>query len=226
MTKLSTGDCAASKRAAKYFSFPILTKSDTAGGDVLVYGRASDGTLDLQHQIADPQWAAKAIREWLDTGGNVRLGHDARRPVGKGVSCETDSMGATWVKSLVVEGEAKELVRKGVLTAYSVGISGALVQRDNIAKAGRIVGGSVIELSLVDRPANPSCGIQLVKSVDGIAVYSGKLLKPKKPKKPKAYPVNKAHQAAIEHKWAMADMFLNSADPAEREAARAVLGAL
>lgn len=147
--------------------FPAIVK--TAGNDVLVWGKATDSTLDTDRQVCDPAWSAKAMKKWFDTGANVRVAHNGGRPAGIGVDLVTDDDGATWVKSRVVDQNAKELVLARVLTAYSVGIHNAKLVRDVKAAGGRIAGGEIMEISLVDRPANPSCGIQLVKSANGFS---------------------------------------------------------
>lgn len=170
------------RTADKYFSFPIasITKSDD-GDDLFVWGRATDATLDADEQVIDPAWSSGALKSWLATGGNVRMSHDARRPIGKGVSAETDKAGATWVKSEIVDREAQRLVRKKVLTAYSVGVGHPVIKSDpsGRARGGVIVGGSIIELTLCDRPSNPSTYITICKSVGGAAVYSGEVHKAK-----------------------------------------------
>lgn len=160
-----------------YVSFPIIKTETTPDGDVYVYGKATDGSVDSDEQIVDTDWSAKAIGEWLATGANVRVQHNAQRdPAGVGVEVDTDSDGTTWVKSLVVEPVAKTLVLKKALRAYSVGISRPKIVRDPVARGGRIVDGEIIEISLVDRPANKNCGIQLMKAdKDGNAEVIGKM---------------------------------------------------
>ena len=155
-----------------YFSFPISKFEKTDDGDLVVYGKATDGSVDSDEQIVDPEWSAKALTEWSQSGGNVRVQHQAMRdPAGKAISVEIDRDGDSghWVKSLVVEPVAKRLVEKGVLTAYSVGIARPIIRRDPTGKArgGVVAGGSLAELSLVDRPANKACGLMLAKSANG-----------------------------------------------------------
>ena len=146
-----------------YVSFPIVKVDKTDDGDLLVWGKATDGSVDHDEQIVDPDWSGKALETWLKTGGNVRVMHSAQHlPAGVGVEVKKGD-GEHWVRSLVVEPTAKRLVEKGVLRAYSVGISAPKIIRDRIAKGGRIVDGAIHELSLVDRPANKNCGITLVK---------------------------------------------------------------
>ena len=160
-----------------YLSFGIEKVESTPDGDLMVYGKASDGSIDSDQQIVDPTWMAKAIREWMATGANLRVQHNPQRdPAGIGLEATTDANGATWVKSLVVEPVAKRLVSKGALRAYSVGIARPTISRDAIAKGGRITDGYLAELSLVDRPANANCGFQLAKSAgDGTLEYVGKV---------------------------------------------------
>jgi hypothetical protein len=161
-----------------YVNFPIEKIETTADGDLTVYGKATDGSVDSDEQIVDPDFSAKAIQEWLSTGGNVRVQHNPQRdPAGVGMSAEPGPDGSQWVKSLVIEPVAKRLVSKGALRAYSVGIAKPVIVRDNVARGGRITGGQIVEISLVDRPANKNCGIQLVKAAgsDGHPEYSGKV---------------------------------------------------
>ena len=150
-----------------YASFPIDKVETDADGDLIVYGKASDGSIDSDQQIVDPSWMASAAQAWKESGANLRVQHNPQRdPAGIGLDVETDSSGATWVKGLVVEPIAKKLVAKGALRAYSVGIARPTITRDSMARGGRITDGELVEISLVDRPANKRCGIQLVKSAD------------------------------------------------------------
>jgi Caudovirus prohead protease. len=160
-----------------FISFPITKFEETGDGNLYVYGKATDGSVDSDEQIVDTEFSGKAIANWLATGANVRVQHNAQRdPAGVGVEVSTESDGSTWVKSLVVETEAKNLVRHKALRAYSVGIARPKIVRDNVARNGRIVDGEIVEISLVDRPANKNCGIQLVKAdKDGNVEFSGKV---------------------------------------------------
>lgn len=160
-----------------FVSFPIIKFEKTDDGDLYVYGKATDGSVDSDEQIVDTEFSTKAIREWLASGANVRVQHQSQRdPAGVGVEANTDADGTTWVKSLVVEPVAKRLVEKGALRAYSVGIARPKIVRDSVARGGRIVDGEIVEISLVDRPANKNCGIQLVKAdKEGRAEWAGKM---------------------------------------------------
>lgn len=157
-------------------SFPIVKTERTPDGDVIIYGKATDGRVDSDGQIVDPTWAAKAIKEWLDTGANIRVQHNPLRdPAGRGLEIDDDGRGGQWVKALIVEPVAKELVLKGVLRSYSVGIMHPLVIPDPVAPNGRITDGELGELSLVDRPANKGCRYELVTKGEKGPEWSGHL---------------------------------------------------
>lgn len=164
-----------------FISFPITkfesVDPDDPNSDLYVYGKATDGSVDSDEQIVDTDFSSKAIADWLASGANVRVQHNAQRdPAGVGVEVTTDNDGTTWVKSLVVEPIAKTLVQKKALRAYSVGIARPKIVRDSVARGGRIVDGEIVEISLVDRPANKNCGIELVKAdKDGNVEWVGKM---------------------------------------------------
>jgi hypothetical protein len=151
------------------YSIP-LCKVAPGKGVTFVYGKASDGRLDRDDQIVDESWALGALKSWLAGGGPVRMAHDGRRPVGKGVE-----VNGLFVKSAIYVKEARRLLRHSVLTSYSVGIGSPVIRPDPRAARGRIVGGEILELSIVDSPSNVGCGITLVKSApDGRAVFVGR----------------------------------------------------
>src|ERR1700691_6464733 len=120
-----------------YASFPIEKVETDADGDLIVFGRASDGSVDADQQVVAPSWMKGAAQAWQATGANLRVQHNAQRdPAGIGLEVETDDSGATWVKGLVIEPIAKRLVAKGALRAYSVGIAHPTIERDPTLQAG------------------------------------------------------------------------------------------
>ena len=135
-------------------------------GNALVYGKVTDGTLDSDDQIVDPAFAKKALAEWYETAANVRQMHSTSLPpAGKGILLESKADGE-YVRTRVVEPTAIKLVDNDVYTGYSVGISRPRIERDPKARGGRIVGGKIVEISLVDRPANPMAKFAVLK-MDG-----------------------------------------------------------
>jgi hypothetical protein len=95
-------------------------------------------------------------------------------PAGKGVELEELPDGF-YVKSRIVEPVAMKLALEGIYSNYSVGLGGGVqIIRDGSAPNGRIVGGTMVELSLVDRPANPTCKAAVLKmATDGVLEEQG-----------------------------------------------------
>ncbi len=179
---------AASVPKLTYIGLATITKIDKSedGEFRTVYGKATDETLDGDKQIVDLTWARKALKDWLASGGNLRVQHNPMLyPAGVGIEVN-DEDDAAWVRSKVGEPTAIKLLDMGALTSYSVGIANPKVVFDPSAKNGRIVGGEIVEVSLVDRPANPSCGIKVVKAADGEFSFETieKRARPRRGKKP------------------------------------------
>jgi hypothetical protein len=152
-----------------YVSFADIIKTEKSedGLSIKVFGKATDETLDGDGQKVDLAWASKALERWLGSGGNIRVQHNPNLyPAGVGIELDVKSDGA-YVTADIVEPTAMRLVEKGALRAFSIGISNPKIVRDATAPHGRINGGEIPELSIVDRPSNPSCGVKVMKGGDG-----------------------------------------------------------
>ena len=143
----------------------ILKYDENEDGTLMVYGNATDDSLDLDQQICDPAWLEKAMPDWFTSGGNIREMHG---PSAAGVAKEYENKNGKHIIGVhVVDPLAVKKVKTQVYRGFSVGIKAPRVVRDNKAANGRIIDGSIIEVSLVDRPANPNAKLILAKSVDG-----------------------------------------------------------
>jgi hypothetical protein len=151
-----------------------IVKVEKDGDTRRVYGLVTNDDLDSDDQIVDSDFARKAMAAWFSSAANVRQMHATTlAPAGKGVRLE-DTPKGQYVESLIVEPTAVKLVDAGVYGGYSVGISHPRIIRDNKARGGRIVDGSIVEISLVDRPANYSAKFAVCKMAGGEIEYIGK----------------------------------------------------
>ena len=141
-----------------------LTAKRGEDGFLRVKGIATDETLDLDEQICDSEWLKSAMPAWMSVG-NIREMHQSKA-IGKAVEMEESGTGFV-VTAKIVDEQAAKMVEEDIYTGFSIGIKGARIVKDANAPGGRIVGGKIVELSLVDRPANPSAVIEIAKSVDG-----------------------------------------------------------
>ena len=141
-----------------------IVKTKDEMGNLIVYGKATGPDLDLDEQICDPQWLKSAMPEWMQWG-NVREMH---QPIAAGVGIELNAEGDDWMlKSEVIDANTARKIEAGALKGYSVGIKNAKVVKDANAPGGRIVGGTIVEVSYVDRPCNPTATTTIAKAVGG-----------------------------------------------------------
>lgn len=147
-------------------SFFSIEKADrNADGTLTVYGKATDDGLDLDNQVCDADWLERAMPHWFKTGGNIREQHsNIAAGVAKDYEMKKDGH---YITALVVDPVSVKKVDAGVLKGFSIGIKNPRVVRDTKAANGRIIDGQIVEVSLVDRPANPSCQLVLAKSAAG-----------------------------------------------------------
>lgn len=143
---------------------PILKMDKQSDGSLLVTGIATDSSVDSDQQICDQEWLKSAMPRWFQWG-NIREQHSN---IAAGVATEYEVRdGQHWITGRVVDPGSVKKVEAGVLKGFSVGISGPRVIKDDKAAGGRIVDGEIVEISLVDRPANPTCMLSLAKAVAG-----------------------------------------------------------
>lgn len=140
----------------------IIKQEKQDDGTLLVYGKATDDALDIDQQICDAGWLDRAMPEWFKTGGNIREQHSN---IAAGVAKELDSKAdGHYISALVVDPVSIKKVEAGVLKGFSIGIRAPRIVRDTKAANGRIIDGQIVEISLVDRPANPNAKLMLAKS--------------------------------------------------------------
>jgi hypothetical protein len=142
----------------------IVKTAPQEDGSLLVYGKATGSDLDMDEQRCDPAWLSTAMPEWFRTAGNVREQHDAKRAVGKAIEHETIEDGSHMIRARVVDPVAKAKVEAGILTGFSIGIKSPRIAKSADAKNGLIVGGQIVEISLVDRPCLPTATLTMCKA--------------------------------------------------------------
>lgn len=139
----------------------------------LVYGRATKEAVDRSGEIMDYETSKENFIEWSNdfaertngkSYGAVREQHDAKKAVGKIAQplSFVDEEKAIDVCVKVVDDEAWEKVKEGVLTAFSIGGSYGKQWTDD---EGNLHYTAVpTEISLVDQPCLPEAVIEYVKA--------------------------------------------------------------
>jgi hypothetical protein len=133
-------------------------------GSVIVSGLCTSDTVDLDDQIIDLDFSRKGLAQWAATFGNVRQMHSTNLPpAGKAIEIDTTRPDGVYLTARIVEPGAVKLVKEGVYSAFSVGISKPRIVRDKVAKQGRVTDGVFSEVSIVDFPALPTAKFNIIK---------------------------------------------------------------
>jgi hypothetical protein len=140
----------------------IVKQDRTPDGNLMVFGKATGADVDLDGQVADPEWLKEAMPDWAKWG-NLREMH---QPIVAGIGREvsSDDSGNWFLKSEVLDAGTAKKIEAGALKGYSIGIKNATVMKGLRGKPDRIVGGTIVEVSYVDRPCNPTSTIGIAKA--------------------------------------------------------------
>jgi hypothetical protein len=97
-----------------YFS---IEKSDKqADGTLMVYGKATDDSVDIDQQICDAAWLDRAMPAWFKSGGNIREQHSS---IAAGVAKEYESKAdGHYIMAHVVDPVSVKKVDAGVLRGF------------------------------------------------------------------------------------------------------------
>lgn len=134
-------------------------------GTIKVYGYASSGAEDSDGETITSDAMKTALPDYMKFGA-VREMHDAKKAAGTAIEAEVQEDGRTWFGAHVVDPIAVKKVEAGVYKGFSIG--GKVVKRDELNK--RLIKAiKLVEVSLVDRPANPEAVFTMFKAetVDG-----------------------------------------------------------
>ncbi len=123
----------------------------------MVYGYASTEALDSQGEVVKKEALALAIDDYMKWA-NIREMHQPSA-VGKTKKAQIDKKGLYIAAKIVDEG-AWAKVKEGVYNGFSIG------GRASVMKNNEITAMTLSEISLVDRPANPECKIDVYKMDD------------------------------------------------------------
>jgi hypothetical protein len=140
--------------------FAELAKTeDQPDGTIKVWGWASTGGVDSDGETITPEAMKAALPDYMKFGA-VREMHQPKA-AGTAIEADVRDDGKTWFGAHIVDSEAVKKVKAGVYKGFSVG--GKVTDRDALNKS-IIKGIKLVEVSLVDRPANPEAVITVMKA--------------------------------------------------------------
>lgn len=137
----------------------IAKVEDQDDGTIKVWGYASSGAVDSDGETVTPECMKAALPDYMKFGA-VREMH---QPMAAGTAIEAtvEPDGKTWFGAHVVDPVAVKKVQTGVYKGFSIG--GKVTERDSMNK-NIIKGLKLVEVSLVDRPANPEAVFMVAKA--------------------------------------------------------------
>ena len=158
------------RKAAFFVAFEKVEKQDD--GTLLVSGVASSDAVDSDGETITSEAMKAALPDYM-TFGAIREMH---QPIAAGTAlkCEVGEDGKTRLEAKIVDPTSVLKVEEGVLKGFSVG--GKITSRDDLNKTV-ITGIKLVEISLVDRPANPEAVIKLAKAEGADEATLGELRK-------------------------------------------------
>lgn len=149
-----------SKALKKIFAgFDLAKTEELDDGTLKVWGYASADTEDSDGETITADAMKAALPGYMKWGA-VREMHQAKA-AGTAIEAEVQDDGKTWFGAHVVDAEAVKKVKAGVYKGFSIG--GKVTERDELNKSV-IKGLNLIEVSLVDRPANPDAVFTMYKA--------------------------------------------------------------
>lgn len=130
-------------------------------GTVKVWGYASSGAVDSDGETITPDAMKAALPDYMKFGA-VREMHQAKA-AGTAIEASVEDDGRTFFGAHVVDSEAVKKIKANVYKGFSIG--GKITERDDMNKS-IIKGIKLVEVSLVDRPANPEALFTMYKAED------------------------------------------------------------
>ena len=144
-------------------------KSDTADGktaSITIEGYASTDDVDRQGDIVPASVWKKGIQNYLKNPVILAY-HDHSEPVGRMVEHRVDGKGL-WIKARISSacGEVFDLVKDGILTAFSIGFRIVDAEYDAAKELFVVKELELHEISVVSVPANQNTLFSLSKAFD------------------------------------------------------------
>lgn len=144
----------------KFSRYAEISKvEDQDDGTIKVWGYASSGAEDTDGEVITPEAMKAALPDYLKFGA-VREMH-GKNAAGTAIEATVEEDGRTFFGAHVVDPVAVKKVQAKVYKGFSVG--GNVLARDKVAK-NTITELRLIEISLVDRPANPEAIFTMYKA--------------------------------------------------------------
>ena len=151
-------------------TFKMIGEQDD--GSIEIKGLASTNSTDRAGDVIEVEaWTKGGIDNYLNNP-IVLYNHNHEKPIGRAKSIKTVDNGLEFTAKISkAAGDIKELIKDGVLGAFSVGFK--VKDCDHISETGglRIKDAELFEVSVVSVPCNQGATFSLAKSFDTMEEY-------------------------------------------------------
>ena len=152
-------------------TFKTLGETDDGGIDIK--GSASTNALDRAGDIIEAEAWAKGGLENFKNNPVLLFNHDYNRPIGRATGLEVTNNGLEITGRISkAAGEIKDLVKDGVLGAFSVGFRVKDADYMTETDGYKIKDAELFEVSVVSVPCNQGATFSLAKSFDNMEDYN------------------------------------------------------
>ena len=152
-------------------TFKTLGETDDGGIDIK--GSASTNALDRAGDIIEAEAWAKGGLENFKNNPVLLFNHDYNRPIGRATGLEVTDKGLEISGRISkAAGEIKDLVKDGVLGAFSVGFRVKDADYMTETDGYKIKDAELFEVSVVSVPCNQGATFSLAKSFDNMEDYN------------------------------------------------------
>lgn len=156
----------------KIFHIGSTFKSFEEGDELLIRGMASTNDTDRVGDIIEAAaWTKGGLNNYLNNPV-ILFNHDYNQPIGRAVELSTGDNGLQ-LKAKIAKsaGHVRELIKEGVLGAFSVGFRVKDAEYLKESDGYRIKDAELLEISVVTVPANQAATFSLAKSFNSDKEY-------------------------------------------------------
>ena len=152
-------------------TFKTLGENDD--GSVNIRGLASTNSLDRAGDVINHDaWTKSGGLDGFKQNPVILFNHNYDRPIGRATSMEVNKQGLELgAKISKSAGEVKDLIKDGVLGAFSVGFRVKDAEYNEETDGFEIKDAELFEVSVVSVPANQTAMFSLAKSFDSMEEY-------------------------------------------------------
>jgi len=156
----------------KIFHIGSTFKSFNEGDDLFIAGMASTNHTDRVGDVVSAEaWTKGGLDNYLNNP-IILFNHDYNQPIGRAMGLKTGDNGLE-LKAKIAKsaGHVGELIKEGILGAFSVGFRVKDAEYMTETDGYKIKDAELLEVSVVAVPANQAATFSIAKSFDSMAEY-------------------------------------------------------